>query len=243
MASAATSPSPFPLLTRAAVAEALESAIGFTQESLASNRGGQLASGQTDIVLAALLQPWIRGAPAVGCWLLLWTLYATLVLRLSFAEAIGGVLFRLVQPQYLWTGPAMLTSGDRTPLILSCAALSLVLLAGFIALQTPWRALLDLLERRVECAHGRIRIYSESLEDRGMPGATRYFFELRDERRFPVSRQAAEALDDGGVYDLFFTARASLVVGIEPAIDPHSLPEPLSAHPLTAIPGLLRRAG
>lgn len=243
MASVATSPGHFPVLTRAAVAEALESAIGFTPESLASNRGGQLAAGQTHIVLAALLKPWAGGAPAVGCWLLLWTLYATLVLQLSIAEAIGGVLFRLVQPQYLWTGAAMLSSGDRTPLILSGATLSLLLLVGFIALQTPWPALLDLLERRVECAHGRIRVHSESLEDRGMPGATRYFFELRDERRFPVNRQAAEALDDGGVYDLFFTPRASLVVGIDPAVDPHSLPEPLSAHPLTAIPGLLRHAG
>ena len=239
MASAATAHDYHPVLTRAAVAEALESAIGFTTESLGANRSGQLAANQTHILADALLKPWTRGLAAMGIWLVLWTLYATQVLRLDLAEAIGGVLFRLVQPQHLWT-PTMLSAGDRTPLILSGAAISLLLLATFVALQTPWRAAADLLSRRVESAHGRVRVVEESADDRGMPGPTRYYFELRDERRFPVSRQAAEALDAGGIYDLFYAPCSGVVVGIEPAVDPHSLPEPVSAHPLTNLAAILR---
>lgn len=238
MATAAITWKPNPA-SRTAVAEALAAAIGFSEESLAANRSGRLDPQQRAILLEAISRPWVRGLPAVGIWLVLWSLYATLVLRLNLAEAIGGVLARLVQPQLLWTGVGMLTSGDRTPLLLSGAAVSLLLLLAFTAAQTPWRAVLDLLDRRVEAYHGRVRVVEESLEDRGMPGAARFYFELRDERRFPVSRAAAGALDDGGVYDVYFTPRAGVVVGIAPAVDPRSLPEPLSAHPITSLEALL----
>lgn len=217
--------------SRAALAKGLEKAIGFTEASLESNRKGILAKEQRAILLGKIKQPLFPGAIAITIWLVLWSMYGTMVRKLTLFEALWGVLARILNPGLIYR-PDLLTSIDKTPLILSGAALSLLMLLIFVLLQIHPGLFLDLWTNGVASMQGKVLLQEVSTDKDGTPIAPKFYFQIKD-TRFQVSEAAYQAIDEGGIYTLYFGASSKEIVAVH--LEREADPEAASAlgRPLT----------
>jgi hypothetical protein len=210
--------------SRAALAKALEKAIGFSEKSLEKNRRGELDAEQRRILMQRIREPLFPGAVAIVIFLALWTMYGTMVRKLTVWDAVGGVLVRVLNPGLIYR-PDLFTSADKTPLILAGAALAFITLLIFVFLHIHPGLWLDLWAKKVAAIQGKLLREEISNDKDGNPAAPRYYFVIRDQR-FEVSEAAFQAIDEGGIYTLFFAPRSRTIVAVQ--VDREADPEPES---------------
>lgn len=211
--------------SRAALAKGLEKAIGFTEASLDLNRKGVLAREQRRILIRRIQQPLFPGAFAIFIFMAFWTMYGTMVRKLSAAEAIGGVLIRILNPGLMYR-PDLFTNADKTPLVLSGAALSFMTLLFFVFLHIHPGLWVDLWTKTVKSVQGKLLRLEVSTDKDGTPVAPHYYYVIRNER-FEVTEEAFQAIDEGGIYTLYYAPRSKVIVGIH--VDREADPEGESA--------------
>ena len=211
--------------SRAALAKSLEKAIGFSEAALESNRKGVLAKEQRVILTRKIKQSIFPGAVAVTIWLILWTMYGTMVRKLSLFDAVWGVLVRVVNPALIYR-PDIFTMPDKTPLILAGAALSLMMLLIFVLLQIHPGLFIDLWSNAVNSVQGKVLLQEESVAADGTPVAPKFYYVVKDDR-FRVTEEAYRAIDEGGIYTLYFGARSREIVAVH--LEREAEPEPASA--------------
>jgi len=224
-------------IARNALIKALQRAFGFTDRDLSDNHLGRLSSNQK-ILLIDRFGPLLgAGILSVFVWLMLWLIYASVIRKLPVHDALWEVGIRVVQPQVIWTGRhEMYGQFSKAPLIYSGAAISVVLLVlgGICAL--PWKLIRDLVAGVVYMTCGRVEIEQGENRKRGLPdGIVRYYYRLRDNEVFEVSRQAYDVIDDGGLYAVYYLPRSRVVVSVEPRMEGARLPTPLSDGPLPSL--------
>src|SRR5882724_7314799 len=196
-----------------ALSKALQRALGFNIEDLSDNRDGKLAPLQKVRLMERLGPPIGATVLAVFIWLILWLIYASVIRKLPVGDALYEVAIRIVQPSVIWNGHEVYGQFSKAPMVYSGAAISVVLLmlGGICAL--PWRLIRDLFEGKVYMIYGRVEIEQSENTKRGQPdGIVRYYYRLRDDEKFEVSRQAHDAIDSGGLYAVYYLPRSRVVV-------------------------------
>jgi len=215
----------------------LQRTFGFSDFDLRDNHRGRLSANQKIRLLDRLGPILGAGVLSVFVWLILWLIYASVIRKLPVSDALWEVGVRIIQPQVIWTGRhEMYGQFNKAPLIYSGAAISVILLVlgGICAL--PWKLIRDLIDGVVYMTCGRVHTAQGENTKRGqLDGIVRYYYRLRDNEMFEVSRQAYDVIDDGGLYAIYYLPRSRVVVSVEPRMEGARLPTPLSDGPLPSL--------
>ncbi|MEO8025296.1 MAG: hypothetical protein ABI823_02425 [Bryobacteraceae bacterium] len=215
----------------------LKNAYGFDQSALEENRQGRLAWKQT-YHLVDRLGPPIGAALLAGfIWGFMWLVYAWMIRKTPLLDAISEVIARLIHPSLLLKSLDAVQQVDKLPLVYSGAAVSLVLLVIGSIFAMPHKFIRDLLNGTVRMVLGRVILHSGEKLKRGQPdGRVRYYLRLPNDEVFEVSREGHDAIDEGGVYAVYYLPRSRVVVAVDPRMDVGRVPVPLSERPSTGYP-------
>lgn len=205
----------------AATARALQYAFRTSERGLEANREGRLADEQFRHLLYELARPLLTFLLALLIWLTAWIFYACILLKFPMLQFLSEVCFRIGHPWQIWAGTALLGAG-KSQLIAGCASASFYLLAWLTLYRIKGVLALDLLRRRVLSSTSRVDI--EKQEDPN--GVAHYYYVLKgrtanqetrsDELRFEVTELARQAIDEGGLYTVYYLPRSNVAVAAEP---------------------------
>jgi hypothetical protein len=198
----------------------LAKAFRFSAHSLEANRRGKLAPEQVRSTFLDLIRPLVFAAGCVLAPLSLWTVMVMMDRRTSPSESFSYVISYMMSPADV----------RETLGLFKTAVAALATLAGLIggfwfAKRFSMALYFDLLEHTVVIREGRVESSEhEVLRKNGKDPMEQYYFHHKNEK-FPVSRQAFQAIDCGAAYYIYFLPRSRRLVAVEPKIGPTDSPD------------------
>lgn len=164
---------------------------------------------------------------ALLIWFTSWVVYACSLQKSPVPVFVTAVCTNIAHPSQIWRVTGLLGTA-RMPIIVGGAAASFYVLALFALLRIRATLAYDLLRGRVVSYTGRVAIEEEEQLYRGKPnGIVRYYYALKGTApadkggrhyiRLEVSQAACSAIDEGGLYIVYYLPWSRTGVGVEPA--------------------------
>ena len=195
------------------VASDLGKALAFSMADLKAYRRGILPPVAQQVLLARVIKPLVLSA----CLTLLPLLAGAYMISQSRNCSWSDGLVVLFSSVLHIRDVAEVDGWFRVVLYFAGGLLFLVL-GAYQASRIPLDLLADVLSKGVRWTEGRVSAREEEKLGQGKRDeVVKYFFEMKD-HMFQVSRRAFLALDDGGLYRVYFLPRSHTLLAIEPSV-------------------------
>lgn len=195
------------------VAFDLGNALAFSMAELKAYRQGILPPLRLQTLLGRVLKPLLLSACLTLLPLLACAYLTSRSHDCSWSEGLNIVFSNVLHLRDVaavdgWFRVILYVAGGLLFLGLGC----------YQASRIPLDLLSDALSKQVLCAEGRVSAREEEKLGRGKRDeVVKYIFEMK-EHVFEVSRRAFLALDNGGLYRVYFLPRSNTLLAIEPSV-------------------------
>ena len=192
----------------------LAKALGFSPESLESNRKGKLSKDQAKKLSQRCWKPAILTLVFAIAPFLIWTRMESSREQISFLAGFPVLIGEFAHVKTLFEAHGKMGGA----MMLGSFLISLGI-AVLFASRIPFGLCLDLLEGRVLTQEGRVTAREEQINrPNGRDPIEKYFFSLRY-LSMQVNLAAYRAIENGSIYLLYLLPRSEELVSIEPKMD------------------------